>query len=518
MEKLLEKVKALFGKFQSKSKKVKIAVIAAIVAVIVAIISAIVYSSSNKYDVLFSNLDSKDAQTVINALNDEGIDTKIEGNTIYVPKDSVGKLRLELAPSLTQGSDGYELMDNSSSFGMTDEEFAIKRRRMSEGELEKSIKNFEQVEQARVHIAEPDDSVFVSDKQPGKVSVLLTLKKGQQLTEDQVQAIVSLVSGSTKNTPKENISVIDSEMNELTKDLNDDGQNGVSSGILSKQQQSEKDYEDKLQKAIVELLEPVYGTGKVKAKVNANLDFDSKQTTNTTIDPNKVIVSQETLKELNKNSDGSLSESPVDNNMSNQITDNNGNNESSKEQQKTNYDSGKSEVKTISAPGEVKRLTTSVIVNKDLDAEEEEMLQELIANSIGLNPTNGDQITVKGMQFDTSDADQQKELIDQMNTEAANKKKTMYIIAGGIGAALILGLLVFLLIKRKKKKEEEEEQLLDTLIDDTIIPKEPETFDPIEFEAETKNSHLESEIKRYAKEKPEQVVEIIKSWMNENER
>ena len=518
MEKLLEKVKALFGKFQSKSKKVKIAVIAAVVAVIVAIISAVVYSSSNKYDVLFSNLDSKDAQTVINALNDDGIDTKIEGNTIYVPKDSVGKLRLELAPSLTQGSNGYELMDNSNSFGMTDEEFAIKRRRMNEGELEKSIKNFEQVEQARVHIAEADDSVFVSDKQPGKVSVLLTLKKGETLTDDQVQAIVALVSGSTKNTPKENISVIDSEMNELTKDLNDDGETGISSGLLSKQQQSEKDYEDKLQKAIVELLEPIVGSGNVTAKVNANLDFDSKQTTNTTIDPNKVIVSQETLKELNNNSGDAVSESPVDNNMSNQIVDDNSGSNSSKEQQKTNYDSGKSEVKVISAPGEVKRLTASVVVSKDLDAEEEATLQELVSNAIGLNPVNGDQITVKGIQFDTSDADEQKALVDQMNQEAASKKKNVYMIAGGIGAALLLGLLAFLFIKRKKKKEEEEEQLLDTLIDDTIVPKEPETFDPIEFETQTKNSHLESEIKRYAKEKPEQVVEIIKSWMNENER
>lgn len=33
-----------------------------------------------------------------------------------------------------------------------------------------------------------------------------------------------------------------------------------------------------------------------------------------------------------------------------------------------------------------------------------------------------------------------------------------------------------------------------------------------------KKSHLENEIKKYATEKPEQVVEIIKSWLSENER
>ena len=64
----------------------------------------------------------------------------------------------------------------------------------------------------------------------------------------------------------------------------------------------------------------------------------------------------------------------------------------------------------------------------------------------------------------------------------------------------------------------EEEQLLNTLIDDSIIPKETEEFTPIEFESKSQKSHLENEIKKYALEKPEQVVEIIKSWLTENER
>ena len=86
----------------------------------------------------------------------EKVDTKIDSstNTIIVPKDQVDKLRLELAPNLTSGSKGYELMDSGSSFGMTDEEFKIKKVRMQQGELEKTIKSFPQVEDARVHITE----------------------------------------------------------------------------------------------------------------------------------------------------------------------------------------------------------------------------------------------------------------------------------------------------------------------------------------------------------------------------
>ena len=122
------------------------------------------------------------------------------------------------------------------------------------------------------------------------------------------------------------------------------------------------------------------------------------------------------------------------------------------------------------------------------------------------------------MTFDTSSVDKAQAALEEMNAEEAANKKTMMMIAGGIAGAILLGAIIFFILKRRKKKEEEEEQLLDTLIDDTIIPKEPDAFDPIEFETKTQKSHLENEIKKYATEKPEQVVEIIKSWLTENER
>ena len=204
--------------------------------------------------------------------------------------------------------------------------------------------------------------------------------------------------------------------------------------------------------------------------------------------------------------------------MSNEIVNNNGTSASTKEEQKTNYDSGKNEIKTIEAQGKVQRLTATVYLNKNLTAEEIDEYQQELANAIGIDPTRGDQITVNGKQFDTTAVDEAKAAVDEMNAEAAANKRNIIMIAGGIIGAILLGGLVYFIMKRRKQKEEEEEQLLDTLIDDTIIPKEPETFDPIEFEKETQKSHLENEIKKYATEKPEQVVEIIKSWLTENER
>lgn len=523
MKKLLEKVKGLLEKFKTKSKKIKIAVIVAIIAVIIAIVSAIFYSSSNKYQVLFSDLDAADAQTVINTLTESKVDTKIDGNTIWVPTNQVDKLRLELAPTLTSGSKGYELMDSASSFGITDEEFKIKKVRMQQGELEKTIKSFPQVEDARMHITEATSSVFAKDKESGKAAVYLKLKKGTNITEEQVKSIVALVSGSIENVPRENIDVIDDNMNLLTKDINSDETQPVSSEEIAKQQDAEKVYEDRLQKAIVSILEPILGRDKVKATVNVNLDFDSKQKTQTVVDPNKVIISQENSKEANTSGDkDATAQSPVDNNMTNEITATNGDNStSSKEDQKTNYEVGKSESKVIGAPGEVKRLTASVVVDENLDDATRQQLENAVGNAIGLDALRGDQVSVLGIPFDTTDQDQAKAAIAAMNAEATTatttSKNIMLIIAGILGV-LLLGVVIFLIAKRRKKKKVENEQLLDTLIDDTIIPKEPETFEPIEFESRSQKTHLENEIKKYATEKPEQVVEIIRSWLTENER
>lgn len=523
MNKLLEKVKELFGKFKSQNKKIKIAVIASIIAIIIAIISAVVYSSSTKYEILFSNLDAADAKTVVDQLTADKVDSKIDSttNTIYVPKEQVDKLRLDLAPTLTSGSTGYELMDNQSSFGITDEQFKLNKKRALEGEIARTIKTLDPIENAKVSITEAESTIFAKNNEDkGTASVTLKVKEGQSVSQEQVKSIVAIVSASTQSIPRENVTVVDQNGTWLTKDLNSEDTEEVNADNISKQQKAEKDYEQKLQKAIIDLLEPIVGKDKVKAQVNAKLDFDSTQKTETTIDPNKVIVSQDTLKEFNSNGTGdTITESPVDNNMSNQIVDNNnGNNTSTKEEQKTNYDSGKSETKTISAQGKVLRVTASVMIDRNLTDDEVDQLTQSVSNAIGLNPVNGDQLSVAGMPFDTTAADKAQADIQQMDAEEAAKKRNMMMIIGGIAAAAVIGLLAFIIIKRRKKKEEEDEQLFDTLIDDTIVPKEPEAFDPIDFETQNQNTHLENEIKKYATEKPEQVVEIIKSWLNENER
>lgn len=520
MNKLKEIFNKLWVRFKAFSKGIRIAIIATIAAVLIAIVSLFFYNSSTKYKVLFSNLDPSDSQLIMSQLTEKGVDMKIEGETILVPKDSVDKLRLELAPNLSGGSQGYELLDEGSSFGMTDEEFNLKKLRAQQGELEKTIKSFPQVDSVRVHITPSKDSVFVEDKEPGKAAVYLKLMPGNKLDVGQVKSIVALVAASSDNIPEENIQVIDDNMNLLTKDLEDSSGLGVSSEFIGTQYDLKKKYEEDIQKSIVKLLEPVVGKDKVKSSVNVDLDFDSKQKTETIIDPNKVIVSQQTIKETNAQGDSdTTSGSVIDNNMENSIDENTNNTNSSREEVSTNYESGKTEVQTISAPGEVKRLTASVFIDGNLDQKVQDAIEKAVSNAIGINSERGDSISIVGMTFDPLTKEENQNELNEINQLLAKEQKNKLIIYSVIGVLSIAIILFILIVRRRKKAKNnsEKENLLDVVIDDRSSGKE-ELASTIDFDSINPKVQMENEIKKYATEKPEQVAEIIKSWLNENER
>ena len=90
---------------------------------------------------------------------------------------------------------------------------------------------------------------------------------------------------------------------------------------------------------------------------------------------------------------------------------------------------------------------------------------------------------------------------------------------GVIGlAALIAIIVITILLKRRKEDEEdEEERLLDVVVNDQGLRDDTMQYSPIEFDVPNEQVHLENEIKDYAKQKPDQVADIIKSWLSEND-
>ena len=508
--------------FRKLKKGTKIAVIITATGIILSIFFTIGHGIKNRYDILFSDLDSIDANTITQILEEQGVEMKIEGNSIYVKSKEVDELRLKLSSNITNGSVGFEIMDQGSGFGMTEEEFQIKKQRMIQGEIERTIKSFPQVSDVRVHITPGEESVFAKDNKPGSAAVYLTLKAGQQLKQSQVMSIVSLVSASSTNIPKQNVEVIDQNMTLLSEGMFDDNGNYVEDKIknsdgLETAREAERKFNDDIEESLLKVLVPLFGEGNVKIAVNTDLNFDSAEKTELVFDPNHVIKSQ-TISE-NSSTDKMQTGSPVDNNMSN--TAETTGEESTSKESSTEYEVGKTETHTIVAPGEIRKITASVALDGVTDPETLENVQELVETTIGLNANRGDKVTVMSAKFDTSEA-------DRLKAEAEKAKKEQLIknaVTIGGGAVGVIALALILISAYNKKKRENElddefDDVSDMLMAEEIINKaiaEAENADVAKsFLDGNINTHpLEEEIRDFASKHPEQTTELIKIWLNE---
>lgn len=493
--------------FKNLEKNKKGAIIVAVAAVVFSTAFSINYSIKNKYDVLFSGLDSYDAANISKQLEDKDIDTKIEGNTIYVPKKEVDKLRIELSPSVSNGSKGFELMDEGSGLGMTDEEFDIKKQRMLQGELEKTIKTFPQVEDARVHITQGEKSVFSKDNNPGTAAVYVVLESGKSLDQTQIKSIMSLISASSANIPKQNIEVIDQGMNLLSEGIYDKEGNALATGVgLSASRQAERELNEELQKSVVDMLEPIFGKGKIKATVNTNLNFDTVEKSEIKIDPDKVIISESRVE--NSSFDKAQTGSPVDNNMTN--TGQGTNENSNSKEEKIEYEVGKTETKTITTSGEVKRISASVAVDGVVDPMVLMDVENMVASAIGMNKDRGDEISVVSMEFSTAQQ-------DALESAAIAKEKqqiikTVALMVGG--ALLLIGIVAAIIIAKNKKNNDEYEHFDEVDSVDDMLDLANLTS-PNFAQEDRQELTLEEEVKLFASQSPEEVTELIKIWLNE---
>src|SRR5690606_4613269 len=114
-----------------------------------------------------------------------------------VNEEDVYRARMTVAADggLATPQSGIELLD-SLPLGASRTMEGERLRAARERELMLTIKEIDGVQGVRVHLAEPEQSVFVRETSPPSASVMLRLANGRQLNESQVTAIANLVANS----------------------------------------------------------------------------------------------------------------------------------------------------------------------------------------------------------------------------------------------------------------------------------------------------------------------------------
>ncbi len=407
----------------------KLSLVAATVVSVLLFSLIIMQSQVADYSLLFANLPSRDAASVVDWLKGHKIPYRLEdsGRDIMIPADQVYEARIELAGSgLSGGGVGFEIFDKQS-FGMTDFAQKVNYRRALQGELMRTITSLAPVESARVHLALPEKRLFREQQQQATASVIVKLSSGRSLKESQLQGIVHLVAGSVEGLEPENVTVVDSSGKVLSTSHADEMAGPMTPGMLNYQQTMERHLEARAQS----LLDRALGAGNSLVRVNAEVDFDQREKTEEALDPKgSVVVSEKNITEEG-GTQASSGVPGVVSNLQGKATTTTPATPATRSDETVNYELSKVVSKTVQSVGKLKTLSVSVLIadrvtpgaegaeptSTPRSAEEIKEIEQMVRSALGINKSRGDSISVVSMPFESGFIDEplpQPSIIDKV--------------------------------------------------------------------------------------------------------
>jgi flagellar M-ring protein FliF len=396
-------------------------ILVATVLISAGLYSLVHWEKESAFRPLYTTLAPEDAAVVIQKLKEGSTEYRLSNNgtTVSVPEEKVAELRLELAAAGVpkSGRIGFEIFDKTN-FGMTDFAEHINYRRAVEGELERSVMAIAEVEQARVHITFPKESVFSEAQQPAKASVLIKIRAGASLPETAIPAITHLISSAVEGLAPESVSVLDMRGNLLNraKRVDSSGSGDSSEAALEYRHKVEQDLTSKLEAT----LEPLVGAGRFRASVSADTDLTSGEQSEESFDPTKsAMVSSQTTEDTSTPTraiagiPGTASNLP-DAAPKPAVTGGG----TSRKTENVNYQTSRTVKRTVLPQGSIKRLSVSVLIDHEAhwegtganakrvlvppSPERMKVIHDLVAATAGFNMDRGDILFVEALPFEST--------------------------------------------------------------------------------------------------------------------
>lgn len=405
---MLTTLRTQFVSFWGRQNRLQRGVLIALVAVgVLAIAAFVLWANTPTYAVAFSGLSEADAGQIVEKLAADDVAYQLrDGGTILVRTDQVYEVRLSMArQGLPQnGTVGYELF-SGTTLGMTEFTQRVNYQRALEGELERTIGSLTTVGGVRVHIVQPEKALLASEQAPTTASITLQMRVGQELEAGQVRAITHLVAASVEGLKPENVVVLDVDGNLLTAA----GLEGVEAD--SAVQSDSHRAAEAAQSAAIEhkvraLLDTVLGPNKSVVKVSVVMNWNQRDVLTQSVDPDTSAIRSSQVLTETYNGDalaasgipGALSNLPPLTNTTS-ISDTEGT-YYWRQENTTNYEMTQVEAHEVVAPGQVERISLSVMVDGITDTVQLQSLETAIAAAAGINATRGDVIAVESLAFD----------------------------------------------------------------------------------------------------------------------
>lgn len=375
-----------------------------------AVVLMFLWSAQADYKPVFGAREKVAAADMMAILETEHIPYRVhpDSGQVLVPEKSLGKVRMLLAAKGVTAKlpAGLELMDRNDPLGVSQFVQDIRFRRGLEGELAQSIGALDVVESARVHLSIAKSTSFViSDGTQSSASVVVALKRGQQLSSEQIAAIVNLVAGSVASLAPQRVSLVDQAGNLLSAHID------LSQGLDPLNgNEAAKRYQDATLRSVRDLLTPVLGEDNFKASVTADINDDRVEETFEQFGTDPKVTAEAVRDEQDRvlaaiGVPGSLSNRPV--NAAPTDTPAGDGNTARKNATTRQYAYDRSIKQIKRSRSRLAKLNVSVVLNSaaapkgaaDWSKEDLAYIENILANGLGISTERGDKLAVSALAF-----------------------------------------------------------------------------------------------------------------------
>lgn len=534
--------------FSSPAKGRNLLIVIVLLLSVIGFGSLIFWNNRPDYQVLFSNLSQEDAGEILTKIKEKKIQYQLtnSGTTILIPRDQVYDTRITLAAEgLPKGGGiGFEVFDRTN-LGTTDFVQKLNYQRALQGELSRTIRQIKEVEQARVHIVAPKESLFVEEQKKPTASVFIKTRSGMTLGAAQVEGIVHLVASAVEGLEPGNITVVDTSGKILSKRI----EPGLIGQLTTGQLEYQRNIEEGLRKKIQGMLEEVLGLNRAIAQVSAEIDFQEVNIIEESYDSKPVIRSEQRSSEKSSSTTrGNVlregkGEAPPDQKApkgkatlnaetsakaSTTLLSSPASTSSSQRQNEIrNYEISKVNRQIKNPVGSVKRISVAVIVDGNYKEtagskgtktkqyvprppEEMKNLEAIIKRAIGYNERRGDQVELINMPFSWSIQEE-----DLKPEKGIIWKEYIVDFYKPVVSLLLALLFIFFVVKPLLKRRPSLPQGKEMpLLAPGMQPGAPEA---LQVNGGQKPSEMRDQTLQLVHGDPSKTVGIVKTWLRERE-
>lgn len=563
LKKVVASLKGLWSKWSLVQKIILFAVIA---AVVVAFIVMMTFSAQPSDVPLFSVpiTDEAARDKIIYRLDEENVSSNVNAAGLITVKDEATARRMrsilvreDLVPS---NVDPWNLFD-VERWTTTDFERNVNLRRSITEMVRQHIEALDDVDRANVVINVPEKTLLAADQDPTTASVVITPKPGSDITTNKkkIEGIQKLLITSVPGLTAENISISDPS-GVIINDFE-----GMESServdIIAKEQKLIKEQEMYYRARILAALQNTFSADRVRdLNVKIDMDMSKRQVSGTEYspivikpdDPNTpyddsevrdyLPISTETVTKkwtgTGYNPEGPAGvegqNPPVYSDMSNLI----GTSEESGVKQNNVLNTA--EYLEEKSPS-IDRITVSVNIDGTWEKEYDEKgnliinpngsiarkyipvdpavlanTTSLIQSAIGYDRIRGDTVSVQNIQYDRSAQFAEE---DEKFRKSQQQRTTILVSIAGI-AAILLAFVIIRLITRsieRRRRLKQEEMLRQSQLEreKTIWEAEQAGMEVTMSVEERRRAELQENAVTMAKEHPEDVAMLIRTWLME---